>query len=114
VSVAVLTARTTRVCAGATCTAGVRPGDRYQRHVIYPGEQHNEVGDRPLVYATCPACADRPLAWIRDRYGVPAVLDGPAVHDSQPGTIVGADDGHLLIRLADGGTAACHPMWASP
>lgn len=55
---------------------------------------------------------DLELKHIRERYNVPAKIDGRIEYKSRPGIIVGAKNGHLKIRL-DGEIKikSYHPTW---
>lgn len=55
---------------------------------------------------------DLELKYIRERYNVPAKIDGRVEYKARPGTIVGAKNGYLKIRL-DGETEikSYHPTW---
>jgi hypothetical protein len=54
------TARKAREC--GTCTGWIKPGERYVRHVVFPGDEFYEEGTRPWVIAQCADCATRRAA----------------------------------------------------
>lgn len=52
------------------------------------------------------------MAYVRDRYGVPAKRGARVIADGKPGTIVAARHGHLRIRLdGERRTGSWHPLW---
>jgi hypothetical protein len=53
------TARKGRPCGVDTCTRSIEPGQRYLRHVAFPGDEGYEEGTRPWVIEECAACCAR-------------------------------------------------------
>ena len=70
----------------------------------------------PLRYALDNVDWSDPLSYIRERYGVPADKGRRVtIYSGERGVIVGADNGHLLVRVADAlhdhPTVYLHPTW---
>ena len=57
-SATVHTARRSRECGSYPCQRSVEPGQRYRRHVAFPGDEGHEEGTRPWVIIECRACAE--------------------------------------------------------
>jgi hypothetical protein len=87
----------------------IEPGGLFLREVVFPGQEGNEEGDRPITSRTCEACIDRYGGgqWIRDKYGVPAHLGGTVEYEGARGTIVDLRNGAVTVRL-DGRTVFVH------
>jgi hypothetical protein len=68
----VRTARRERPCGSYPCYRTIKPGDRYRRHVAFPGDEGNEQGTRPWVIEECESCAaayGRPIATAEATHG---------------------------------------------
>jgi hypothetical protein len=110
-------ARKPRTCGNYRCESRISPGDRYRRHVAFPGDEGHEEGTRPWVLDECWPCVTNSEAgafdYIRDRYRVPAARDVRVIANGQPGVIVGVATGPRLFIRLDGDRRACawHPTW---
>ncbi len=51
------TARKARQCGSYPCRRSIEPGQRYRRHVAFPGDEGHEEGDQPWVIEECAVCA---------------------------------------------------------
>lgn len=99
-------------CESYRCDAVIEPGDLYVRHVAFPGDEGHEDGVRPLVMRESAACVNKAGRWVRDRYGVAALVGGRVVFDGQPGVIVDLRGGQVHVRLdATKRVVPVHPMW---
>jgi hypothetical protein len=52
------TARKDRPCGTYPCPRYIKAGQRYRRHVAFPGDDGHEEGARPWVIDECVACAE--------------------------------------------------------
>jgi hypothetical protein len=57
-SITVRTARKDRPCRSYPCRRLIQRGERYRRHVAFPGDDGFEQGTRPWVIDECRACAE--------------------------------------------------------
>lgn len=110
------TARKTRPCGSYPCHNDIKAGDRYLRHVAFPGDEGHEEGTHPWVINECDECVTKRQAWmfdaIRRQYNVPAGRDVRIVFQGKPGVIVSAEGSGLLIRLdGEKRTIPVHPTW---
>lgn len=102
-------------CRGGYCRHGIEPGQRYRRHVAFPGDEGHEEGTQPWVIRECDACIrERDQVqgdWIRRRYPVPAHIDGRITFQGKPGRIFDFTGGGLTIWI-DGARfpIPVHPM----
>lgn len=106
-------ARKTHACSDYWHGHVIQPGERYRRHVAFPGDEGHEEGTRPWVLKECDACVksrDIHGEPIRQRYGVPAHIDARITYQGKPGRIWDFAGG-LRIWL-DGGRwpMPVHPM----
>lgn len=109
-------ARKPRPCGAYHCGRTIEPGQRYLRHVAFPGDDGYEEGTRPWVIDECQYCSDTltdgHLSYIASVYKVPAARGGRVIFNGKPGVITGAANGYLLVRFDDKKRAApCHPTW---
>lgn len=105
-------ARKQHPCESYRCPRMIEPGDLYVRHVAFPGDEGHEEGTRPLVMREAAVCVDEAGSWIRDRYGVPALVGGKVVFDGKPGVIVSLHGGSIHVRLdVTKQVVPVHPMW---
>lgn len=51
------TARRARPCGSYPCANTIEAGQRYRRHVAFPGDDGHEEGTTPWVIVECEACA---------------------------------------------------------
>lgn len=72
------------------CMRGIKRGQRYRRHVAFPGDEGHEEGRRPWVINECDACIRERDVYgtsVRRQYGVPAHIDGRITYRGKPGRI---------------------------
>lgn len=98
-------ARKAQDCTSYPCSKEILPGQRYRRHVAFPGDDGHEEGTRPWVIRECDACIrqrDRVRGeWVRRQYGVPAHIDARITFQGRSGRIFDFAGSGLLIWLDD-------------
>lgn len=95
-------ARKARDCTSYPCRKAIEPGQRYRRHVAFPGDDGHEEGTRPWVIIECDGCIrDRDVYGdsVRRQYGVPAHIDARITYCGKPGRVFDFTGGGLLIWL---------------
>ncbi len=106
------TARKPRPCGSYRCDNTINRGDRFVRHVAFPGQDGHEYGTHPRVLEQCSTCVGRDLSYIADRYGVPVSLGSPVRFQGVPHVVVGMSSGSLLVQPEAGGPVVpIHPKW---
>lgn len=103
------TARKSHTCGDYPCRNTISPGELYIKHKVFPGEECNEEGTKPLEIKQCLRCADSGGHWVRQHYGVPARVGMRVTVDGDHGNIVGFGSG--LLVLLDGKLVPAHPTW---
>lgn len=94
----------------------IERGQRYRRHVAFPGDEGHEEGTKPWVLNECNECilaANDRGYWIRRRqYRVPAHVDARITFQGRAARIWGFDGAGLLILLdGDRHPVPAHPTW---
>lgn len=106
-------ARTAKPCSDYWRGHVIEPGQRYRRHVAFPGDEGHECGTQPWVLNECDTCileTDDRGYWLRRQYQVPAHVDGRITWHGKPATIWGFGSSGLLI-VVDG---TKHPVPVHP
>lgn len=111
-SASLRTARKARPCGSYRCPHTIKAGDRFVRHVVFPGQDGHEYGTRPRVLEQCSACVAKDLSYIADRYSVPVSLGSRLKFRGVEHVVVGMSEGSLLVQPEAGGQVVpIHPMW---
>lgn len=108
-------ARTKKPCSFYWRKHVIAPGQRYRRHVAFPGDEGHEEGVTPWVLNECDTCileSDDRGYWVRRQYQVPAHVDSRITFQGEPATIWGFGSSGLLI-VVDGTKhpVPVHPTW---
>jgi hypothetical protein len=95
------------------CTVCLRPVDHWVHRV--PPDPNAEPPEGPRTEPSASlndARSDDGLEYVRDYYGVPAVIGRRVEADGREGVITGGDGQYLLVRIAgENAPSRWHPMW---
>jgi hypothetical protein len=107
-------ARKARVCTSYPCRKEIEPGQRYRRHVAFPGDEGYEHGEGPWVIVQCDSCIrERDIYGesVRRQYGVPAHIDARITFMGRPGRVFDFAAGMQVWLDGERHPIPVHPTW---